>query len=411
MDRWDETYHRLLGWTNGQGPSERLAAQVLYAEGYRDIDPSHPLGGRDGGRDAMCTKNERLWIMAVYFPRGAQSFGDIKKKLIDDLATASEHNPDGLAFVTNQELRLGERDELEQLGGKVDVKLYHLNRLTSILDRPEMATVRQQFLQISSGQPPIAVDLALEGTARYFTDGPRVRESHLDRDAQEAREQAPKLSNPPSILGPTVWDYVPGFANETKRLSGDELEQHIERWKGAVRKGWAECEDHLAATAWPALSFKLTNKSQALLNDVQVIITISGVRGVDWLGPEHFDEDKALPPVFPTATPGHFSSGIDPAYWQTLRLKDYPVSWESKNDTVVITIDLEHLRPHPTWESPRSDVVLVLNNHALTEVTVEWTLTAQGYGEPYRGKATTLAAEAITMAEAAQAIASGNGED
>jgi hypothetical protein len=26
--RWDETWHRLLEWTSGQGPAERLAAQV-----------------------------------------------------------------------------------------------------------------------------------------------------------------------------------------------------------------------------------------------------------------------------------------------------------------------------------------------------------------------------------------------
>ena len=39
--RWDETWHRLREWTNGQGLSERLAAQILLAEGFTNVDPSH----------------------------------------------------------------------------------------------------------------------------------------------------------------------------------------------------------------------------------------------------------------------------------------------------------------------------------------------------------------------------------
>ena len=50
--RWDETWHRLREWTNGQGPSERLSAQLLLSQGFTDLDPSHPLGGKDGGKDA-----------------------------------------------------------------------------------------------------------------------------------------------------------------------------------------------------------------------------------------------------------------------------------------------------------------------------------------------------------------------
>lgn len=79
--RWDETWHRLREWTNGQAPSERLAAQILLHEGYKSLDPSHPLGGKDGGKDAICQKGNQKWLMAVYFPRGQQDFNEIKKKL------------------------------------------------------------------------------------------------------------------------------------------------------------------------------------------------------------------------------------------------------------------------------------------------------------------------------------------
>src|SRR5256885_2134727 len=112
-DRWDETWHRLREWTNGQGPSERLAAQILLDEGYESLDPSHPLGGKDGGKDACCLRNGQRWIMAVYFPRGQQEFAIIKDKFLNDIAGVAKNAASGIAFVTNQELRLAERQELQ----------------------------------------------------------------------------------------------------------------------------------------------------------------------------------------------------------------------------------------------------------------------------------------------------------
>jgi hypothetical protein len=67
--RWDETWHRLRDWTNGQAPSERLAAQILLSDGFVGLDPSHPLGGKDGTKDAIAHKDGKRWLMAVYFPR------------------------------------------------------------------------------------------------------------------------------------------------------------------------------------------------------------------------------------------------------------------------------------------------------------------------------------------------------
>ena len=56
MTRFDETWHQLLDWTQGPAPSQRLAALLLNEEGYDVIDPSHPLGGKDKGADATCSK-------------------------------------------------------------------------------------------------------------------------------------------------------------------------------------------------------------------------------------------------------------------------------------------------------------------------------------------------------------------
>jgi hypothetical protein len=151
--RWDETWHRLREWTNGQAPSERLAAQVLLSDGFAALDPSHPLGGKDGGIDAVCTRGGKRWVMAVYFPRGQQPFAAIKKKFLSDLRGARSNRAEGFAFITNQELALARRAELVRAASPLDVELYHLERITTILDSPPLAAVREQFLGLTLDGP------------------------------------------------------------------------------------------------------------------------------------------------------------------------------------------------------------------------------------------------------------------
>ncbi|WP_228894788.1 hypothetical protein [Pseudoduganella aquatica] len=149
-NRWDETWHRLREWTNGQAPSERLAAQILIDAEYVGLDPSHPLGGKDGGKDALGSKHGKKWIMAAYFPRGQKEFTEIRTKFEGDLLGANTNRASGIAFVTNQELRLAEREELHRLAGGIELDLFHLERITAALDKPSMASVRYQFLGIES---------------------------------------------------------------------------------------------------------------------------------------------------------------------------------------------------------------------------------------------------------------------
>lgn len=96
----------------------------------------------------MTRKDDQRWLMAVYFPRGQKTFSDIKRKLLDDLSGVASNDADALAFVTNQELTLGQREDLKKAAKPVPVELYHLERITTVLDKPEMAGVRKQFLGI-----------------------------------------------------------------------------------------------------------------------------------------------------------------------------------------------------------------------------------------------------------------------
>ena len=49
---------------------------------------------------------------------------------------------EGLAFVTNQELRLGERKELSELVPEIDVQIYHLERIASMVLEWNFSTLK-----------------------------------------------------------------------------------------------------------------------------------------------------------------------------------------------------------------------------------------------------------------------------
>jgi hypothetical protein len=147
VTRFDETWHRLKEWTGGSTASERLAAQVLLDLGYENVDPIHPLGGPDGGKDAFVERQGTRWIMAVYFPRGQKDLRDITKKFESDFLGVAKNQADGMVFVTNQELTESERRGLtEAVDGSVDI--VHIEKVVAVLDQPHMAGVRKQFLDI-----------------------------------------------------------------------------------------------------------------------------------------------------------------------------------------------------------------------------------------------------------------------
>ncbi|MBF6083876.1 hypothetical protein IU485_21130 [Nocardia cyriacigeorgica] len=401
MTRTDETWHRLLRWTSGQAPSERLAAQILLSEGFEDVDPSHPLGGKDGGRDAMCSRNGKPWIMAVYFPRDQQPFADIAKKLADDLTAASKHQPHGIAFVTNQELRLAERSSLRQLGAGVEIELYHLERISAILDQPLMAQVRQQFLDIDPGPLPISIDLVIDGTACHIVgDSTESCDDYLEwwLDHAAESERARRREKLPDTHPPTFAAFAPpwGPAKQPAAMTDEQFEAHLERWRRRTRAQWPKAVDYLAAHASPGLRFRVRNTGNAYLNDVQITVKICGGRGLAWKDPDRFDFDELFPPVVKPA-PDPF----DNRWLDGLRPKDYPIDWENvEDDAVVVTIDLERLPPYPEFKSRDDDVVLVCEASGQSKLVVEWMVTAQGYGTVYTGEPTQVLVQPLSFKDA-----------
>lgn len=219
MDRPDETWHRLLNWTYGQAPSERLAAQILLASGFAGIDPSHPLGGPDGGKDAVCTKDGQRWIMAVYFPRGKQSFANINKKFKADLAGIVKNSVTGIAFVTNQELTLSERATLKKLCKTTLLDVFHLERIAMVLEEPRMVSVRQRYLYIDPTLPATASGLLLA------SDWSTMLQGKVDGDTLEIAGQAyPLLRRTQQGSGVSIASLLTWSSRIPEKLVGRECE-------------------------------------------------------------------------------------------------------------------------------------------------------------------------------------------
>lgn len=389
----------------GQAPSERMAALILDEEGYGNIDPAHPLGGPDGGADALIQRNGETWVMAVYFPRGQKGIQEISDKFVSDIEKARTKvpKPVGVAFVTNQELRLAEREQLRTLGGETDVDLFHLERLTTILDRPGMASVREQFLGIPAGPPPILVTAEVVGQARSFTRGAELLTAILDIEEEWLRKRNDELramSGKPQ----TAWAAISAIRplgneashEETIPLSDEEIAQRIIGLRRDLESHWIACEDYLATITWPALRFRITNRAHSFLTNVQVILTFHGAAGLEFAGAETFEWERLKDPNW---EPPYGPFGAVPS----LRFKpalpaDYPLVWDNNDDgDLEVTITLAELRPHPTWRHNNDDVVLVCRKADLTKVTVTYTVTAHGYGTAFEGEPFVVPVERIDI--------------
>lgn len=166
----DETWFRLLNWTKNQKAAERMSAHILKSEAYHSVDPSHPLGGRDGGKDILCAKNSKKYVGAAYFPRGQKSFSDIQKKFKEDALGVAKNNADGLVFLTNQELTLSQRKKLSKLT-YFDVEVYHLERVSSILDQPANYGIRLEYLDIElSKEEQLSFFAQQDHKLNYYTE-------------------------------------------------------------------------------------------------------------------------------------------------------------------------------------------------------------------------------------------------
>ena len=142
----------LREWRLGQTQAERLCAAVLHLEGFSSVDPQCPLGGPDGLKDIICQKGGVKVIAASYFPPTSQEFKSIKDKFLHDYEGVGSNGANGFAFFVNQRITPTERAHLVALTDLDLIEIYHLERLTSLLDSPRGYGLRLEYLRIAMNE-------------------------------------------------------------------------------------------------------------------------------------------------------------------------------------------------------------------------------------------------------------------
>ncbi|GKT31953.1 hypothetical protein ADUPG1_006259, partial [Aduncisulcus paluster] len=312
----------------------RAALSCVSDEGDRSVwDVAVTVDSERGDERLHNETHKRLldWtgVWAVYFPRDQQTLKMIEDKLKADIDAARKHNPEFLAFVTNQELRQSERTQLRALGGDIRIDLFHLERVATILDRPRMAPVREQFLRIR--QEMRIREKSNEGHARVRAEREAKEQAEQEARARRAQEEAKKaqqqaldavrpkrpwdvvIDRPPlsevinqsGLLDSIARQYsrpsvhylprlagVPGSGEPPKPpepLTDEQIEAKVATYQAELESRWPSCRDYLAGIAWPALHCRIKNEAKSFLTDVEVVLTFHGARGIDFENLDDFE--------------------------------------------------------------------------------------------------------------------------
>jgi hypothetical protein len=340
--------------------------------------------------------------MAVYFPRHKHSFSEIKAKFKSDLAGAKKHQPQGLAFVTNQEVTLGERDDLSALAPGIDLEIYHMERIAALLDQPSMAALRQKFLGIDPGIVPLDIRLMVNGVGRFFTGGEDLREALLEQEDDEVRAGAERQRNVSPVererqamLAKMLNQEPPG-----EPPTVEEVEEFVTARKARVERDWTRIEDYIAGMAWPAVHFVVTNAAPSFLYDVKLVVTFVGAYGVARDYPGNFEDEKLLDPDY--KKPWDALYGTMPAIDLAPPPDDYPIAWKNLDAGLQVRISLAELPPGEAfeWESEEYEDVVLVAPATATSVRVTWVAVARGHGTQFTGPDLEVDVEEVSFPDA-----------
>lgn len=144
----------------------------------------------------LCIREGGKWVGAAYFPRGKKTEGAVRKKFSADLQGVKNNQAQGLAFVTNQELSLSTRQELVNVAGDTTIELYHLERLSAILDSPSCYGIRLEFLDIEmTKEEQIAFMAAHDRVIEGIQEGmARIESAVSNKERHSPRYVTPKLT-------------------------------------------------------------------------------------------------------------------------------------------------------------------------------------------------------------------------
>jgi fido (protein-threonine AMPylation protein) len=240
--------------------SERLSAGILHLERYESVDPQHPLGGRDGGKDIVFAKEGERWIAACFFPPTEPSFAEVKTKFQADVKGVKANDGRGIAFFVNQHLTISERNELLTLSDGLRAEIYHVERIRGILDDPRGYGLRLEYLGITMrGEEQVAFFSALnyDVTRKLLDNDKRFNtlEGKVDLILKRTTELHRVEALPPSSLGVQPGDTPVGIEMPTATLSVGTI-----------------CWIHRVVTE----SMQTPESARGRFRSVQVLITANG---------------------------------------------------------------------------------------------------------------------------------------
>lgn len=244
------------------------------------------------------------------------------------------------------------------------------------------STLPQAEASTSSATAPTAAsvfELAFDtpgSSVVAFDDYDMIRDRYISNGLGEGMEELRKKRE--------GLDLIP-LSPQTNLPSDAEWKSTLDEWADSVRESWADSVQYLAGWAYTPVRLSIEQLSDQFLKAVRIDLRFPGVRGAKPKVGHEFDLRKfalqkpRLPgsaPRVSTPTSNFLTPGYD---LSDLKPVGYPVEWENVGDEVVVTVELEHLRPRTVWKSEPVDVVLLIPGIVDRDsLEVVWTATAEG---------------------------------
>ncbi|GFG65430.1 hypothetical protein MKUB_29200 [Mycobacterium kubicae] len=197
-------------------------------------------------------------------------------------------------------------------------------------------------------------------------------------------------------------------------LDEAQITERVAAYRAGLEARWPACRDYLAGVAWPGLRFRIKNEARSFLNDVQVILTFHGARGVNFEDLEGFRiRQGSGPELAASGGPAvlYRTAGYAPAGPPS----DYPIEWRHNDDgDLEVTVTLPQLRPHPEWRSDEygDDIVVVVDpGLEADEIAVTYTATAHSYGDVFEGEQIALPVEKEPMLDVLRRVIAATRDD
>lgn len=245
------------------------------------------------------------------------------------------------------------------------------------------APVTSAPVPVEPSRPPVELQIAVEGAAIGVTGAGKMMENWItletDRETAAFEERA---ATPASVVDYSLQKAL--GRTQPDPIKKVEFDARREEWERRVRDGWPEGMDYLAGFAANALSFSILNDADSSVKNLRVDLTFVGAEGTEVLSESDFDIAKVFPSLFPSEKP------YDPfaAARSSLRSINNPVTWENQAGNLVVTIEQDFVRSRTPWKGGEGEVVLVLRDPLLSEVTVRWRATAESFEGDIDGELT-----------------------